>query len=113
MLLNRFPNETGNLDGDRVRRVRILKDRRDGPRRARGNAGGGEEAASCGGPGIARLLHALARSQVMSSIKLDADESTAQIARCQERGAGAAERIEHDPVGLAESLNERHERLDR
>lgn len=56
---------------------------------------------------------ALARCPVMALVELDAEIGASRVRRCDQRGAGAAEGIEHQAAGLAERLDDRRQALHR
>lgn len=61
----------------------------------------------CRHPDVLRVLKATGRRKVMGVVEFDPDEIAAKVLRCNERRAGAAERVKHDPTGLAERPDQR------
>jgi len=51
---------------------------------------------------VLRVPNPTERREVMGAIEFDPDEIAAKVPGCNERRAGAAERVKHGPAGLAE-----------
>jgi len=56
----------------------------------------------CRRPDVLHVAKAPGRCEVTGVVKFDPDEIAAKVLGCNERRAGATERVQHGPAGLAE-----------
>ncbi len=66
----------------------------------------------CRRPDVLHVAKAPGRCEVMGVVKFDPDEIAVKVLRCNERRAGAAERVKYDPASLAERPDEGLQRFD-